>query len=156
MDQVYVETTIPSYYFETRTALRVRVWRDATRRWWDMHRSRYELVTSEIVIEEMKRAPAGKSADMLRLLDGVARLPNKPGVEETARFYLDHRLMPRDSLADALHVALASVHGVQFVLTWNCRHLANANKARHLAILNGRLGLPVPTITTPDLLLPEA
>ncbi len=63
--------------------------------------------------------------------------------------------MPRTAEADSFHVAIASVAGVEFLLTWNCRHLANANKARHLAALNARLGLSVPIITTPMSLMPE-
>ncbi len=62
---------------------------------------------------------------------------------------MSHRLMPREALGDAVHVAVASVNAIDFVLTWNCRHLANANKASHLAAINRRLGLFVPTIVTP-------
>ena len=54
-----------------------------------------------------------------------------------------------------MHLAIASMHSVDFLLTWNCRHLANANKVQHVAVLNGRLGLHVPVITTPMLLMPE-
>ncbi|MFG0285997.1 MAG: hypothetical protein ACF8R7_16390 [Phycisphaerales bacterium JB039] len=57
--------------------------------------------------------------------------------------------MPADAAGDAGHLALASLHGIDFLLTWNCRHLANANKMRHMAVLNGRLGLQTPVITTP-------
>jgi len=100
-------------------------------------------------------APREKALHMIAMLEGVPRLPPIGGLEETAEFYLEHRLMPRAAVPDAFHVALASLHGVDFVLTWNIAHLANANKARHLGVLNGRLGLPVPIITTPDLLVPE-
>jgi hypothetical protein len=58
-------------------------------------------------------------------------------------------------LGDAYHLAVASYYGMHFLLTWNCRHLANANKVRHLQVVNNELGLTVPIVTTPDLLLTE-
>lgn len=63
--------------------------------------------------------------------------------------------MPGDALGDAAHLALASVHAVDYLLTWNCKHLANANKTQHLRVLNARLGLHVPILTTPLTLVPE-
>lgn len=79
----------------------------------------------------------------------IPRLNILDRVEEVAEAYMKHQLMPRESLGDAVHLALASVHGVDFVLTWNCRHLANANKAAHLAAINRRLRLAVPALVTP-------
>lgn len=63
--------------------------------------------------------------------------------------------MPSGAGGDAGHLAFASMHGVDFLLTWNCAHLANANKTKHLSVLNGRLGLSVPILTTPLTLIPE-
>ena len=63
--------------------------------------------------------------------------------------------MPAEAGGDAVHLALASMHSIDFLLTWNCRHLANANKIQHLTVLNARLGLHVPVITTPLTLMPE-
>ena len=63
--------------------------------------------------------------------------------------------MPAEAAGDATHLAYASMHGIDILLTWNCRHLANANKMRHVAILNARLGLRTPILTTPFSLLAE-
>ncbi len=63
--------------------------------------------------------------------------------------------MPDDSAGDAGHLAMASMHSVEFILTWNCRHLANANKQQHIHVVNNRLGLGTPRITTPFELIPE-
>jgi len=156
MPTVYVETSVPSFYFETRSSARFMHWRDVTRRWWDQHRPRYELVTSNIVIRELEHAPADKARQMLELIADVPRLAAVPGLEETVRFYLEHQLMPKSAEPDAFHLALVSLHNIDFILTWNIRHLANPNKTRHLQILNGRLGISVPIITTPELLVPES
>jgi len=63
--------------------------------------------------------------------------------------------MPAEAAGDAYHLAFACLQKVDFLLTWNCKHLANANKVQHLTVLNGRLGLPTPVITTPLTLMPE-
>ncbi len=79
-----------------------------------------------------------------------------PAVLEIVEVYVAHKLMPRDRSGDALHLALASHHGCDILLTWNCVHLANANKARHIQRVNSLLGLPVPVLTTPLQLMEEA
>ncbi len=82
-------------------------------------------------------------------------LDEPPGLSDVVEFYVQHRLVPADAYGDAAHLAMASLHGLDFLLTWNCRHLANANKTRHLGVLNARLGLPVPAVITPVVLMPE-
>lgn len=155
MASVYVETSIPSFYYETRKSPRITVWRDATRRWWDEHSVGYELVTSRFVIEELDRAPITKSRKAKKLLAKVDVLAEPPGLADVVRYYMKHRLMPVEAGGDAFHLAIASMHSVDFLLTWNCQHLANANKIQHISIVNRRLGLPVPILTTPLTLMPE-
>ena len=89
------------------------------------------------------------------MLEGVTLVEEPPGLTEVVEYYIEHRLMPAESGGDAVHLALASMHSIDFLLTWNCRHLANANKTQHLAVLNGRLRLHVPVVTTPLTLMPE-
>jgi hypothetical protein len=76
-------------------------------------------------------------------------------VAEIVAGYIRHRLMPADPAGDALHLALASYHRCDFLVTWNCQHLANANKFGHLRRVNGLLGLYVPVLATPLELLGE-
>lgn len=155
MPSVYIETTVPSYYHETRRTAEAIAWRAVTRRWWDSYRHAYQLCTSRFVLAELMDAPATKRARALRMLAGVSILEEPPELENVASFYVEQRAMPAEAAGDAYHLAMASLHKLDFLLTWNCRHLANANKIRHLTILNGRLGLPLPVLTTPQLLLPE-
>ena len=72
-----------------------------------------------------------------------------PAIADIVEAYIQHRLMPADPLGDALHLAIASYHKCDFLVTWNCRHLANANKFSHLRRLNTILGLFVPALVTP-------
>ncbi|HEV3458102.1 MAG TPA: hypothetical protein VHG32_16165, partial [Thermoanaerobaculia bacterium] len=76
-------------------------------------------------------------------------------VAEIVAAYVRHRLVPADPAGDALHLALASYHKCDFLVTWNCQHLANANKFGHLRRVNGLLGLYVPVLATPLELLGE-
>lgn len=155
MSSVYIETTVPSYYHETRSSPRIAAWRDVTRQWWDRHRRRYDLYTSRFVLAELARAPAPKGRRARALLKGVGVLDEPPGLEEVVVYYIEQKLMPAEAGGDAVHLALASMHSMDFLLTWNCRHLANANKIQHMAVLNGRLRLHLPVITTPLTLMPE-
>lgn len=155
MRTVYIETTIPSYYYDTRPTGQVAAWRAATRQWWAMASGVYRLVTSSFTILELERAPEPKRSDGLALLKAVEVLAVTAETREVAALYIQHRLMPSDADGDAAHLAAASLHRVDFLLTWNIQHLANANKFRHLHIINGRIGLPVPAIVTPLTLPPE-
>ncbi len=153
LPRVYIETTIPSFYHEDRPDPELQAWRVETRRWWDDRRHQYELFTSLVTTSELAATPEPKASACLELLRDVPVLAMPDGLDQLMDFYVEQRLMPRG--ADAAHVAIASLHGIDFVLTWNCRHIANANKFKHLAVLNGRLGLPCPILTTPLSLNPE-
>jgi len=156
MASVYIETTIPSYYCETRTTPRVVAWREATRDWWDHHSHRYELVTSQAARSELMRAPPSKARRALLLIKPLPILTEPRELSHVIEYYVQQRLMPAEAGGgDAYHLAMASLHRVDYLLTWNCRHLANANKVRHIAVVNARLGLHVPVITTPLTLIPE-
>ena len=89
------------------------------------------------------------------MLADVEVLDEPDGLGDVIEYYVEHKLMPRDALGDAAHLAMASMHNLDFLVTWNCQHLANANKAKHIGIVNGRLGLSTPIITTPVMLLPK-
>jgi predicted nucleic acid-binding protein len=147
--RVYIETTIPSFYYEVRTEPEMIARRDWTREWWDNYRSLYDLFTSEAVIDELERGEFPNQRDALALLDAVPLVDIEEGVEDIVEAYVRHRIMPVDPAGDALHLALASVHKCDFLLTWNCRHLANANKFPQIRWVNGVLGLFVPLLVTP-------
>jgi hypothetical protein len=155
MRSVFIETTIPSFYFDERQTPEAIAWRNATRLWWSDVRQHYRLVTSAFVIDELEAAQNPKRDHALALLTDVERLALSDGLADVIATYIEHRLVPDDAAGDAAHLALASMHGIDFLLTWNIRHLANANKFQHLRVINGRLGLSVPTITTPMMLIPE-
>lgn len=156
--RVYIETTIPSFYFERRTETEIVARREWTREWWSAANSAgvMEIVTSEAVLAELEQGHFDSREDCLGLLDGLPLVEIEPAVAEIVESYVAHRLMPRDPAGDALHLALASYHRCDFLLTWNCQHLANANKFDHIRRVNTLLGLFVPTLITPLELLGDA
>ena len=85
----------------------------------------------------------------LALLDNVSLVSIEPEITEIVNIYISHHVMPSDPAGDALHLAVASYHKCDFLLTWNCRHLANANKYGHIRRINTLLGLFIPNIVTP-------
>ncbi len=147
--RVYVETTIPSFYHETRTAPDIVARRRWTRQWWSGAPERYELVTSSPVLDELAGGPRERIAERLALVRELPLLAVEPGIGEILRAYMRHKLMPADPAGDALHLALASYHKCDFLVTWNCRNLANANKFEHIRRINTMLGLFVPILATP-------
>lgn len=150
---VYIETSIPSFYFETRSEVSAVARRDCTRQWWSQRHENYELVTSLAVLDELDSAPEPKRSQALEFLVQVPVLELADGVEDIVQFYIDRKLMPRDPAGDALHLALASYHKCDFLLTWNCQNLANAEKFHHIRVLNSILGLDVPVLATPEQLM---
>lgn len=120
-----------------------------TRHWWERYSCRYDLVTSEGVLAELQEGVYATQADAVGLVEYLPRLAVTPEIADIIDVYLTNRLMPRQRLGDALHLALASYYKCDFLLAWNCVHIANANKFEHIRSINTRLGLLVPNLVTP-------
>ena len=155
METVYIETTIPSLYFDERTDAKTVARREWTRNWWDNHRQNYRLVTGAPVIEELSRGEHLRKQEKLQLLREVKIFRRNDAIAEAIEAYIERYVMPRDPSGDAAHLALASFYKCDYLLTWNCVHLANANKFSHIRRVNVLLGLHVPQLVTPLELLGE-
>ena len=153
---VYIETTIPSFYHEVRSEPEMIARKNWTKEWWDNQRQYYQLVTSIAVIEELENGDYPNKEQVLQMLIDIPILHISMEIRDIVDTYIYRGLMTADPKGDALHLATASFHGCDFLLTWNCQHLANANKFAHIRRPNALLGLFVPTLTTPfELLLWE-
>ena len=130
---VYLDTTIPSYFFDERENLKLHI--DATKKWWNEERENFDILISEETIAKIQSE--------------IQILPYEPQIIEIAQIYLENYLMLRVLKGDALHLAYASFYKIDFLLTWNCNHLANANKRKHIRVINTRLNLAIPDIITP-------
>lgn len=127
MATAYVETSVVSY-------LRQRPSRDViaaarqllTRQWWDDERANYELVTSQYVLDEAADGDATLAAERLQLLAGIPLLPLDPQIGVIANELITRAILPPNAVIDALHIATVAHHRVQYLLTWNYKHIANA------------------------------
>lgn len=151
--RVYVETTIPSAYHDERLTPEIVRRRRWTREWWATAQNRHELVTGAVVIGELMAGPVHRQFLWVDLIRDLPVLEAEPPVHTAYNACVLNKLMPSREGGDALHLALASFHRCEFLVTWNYKHLANPNKVRHIQRINERLGLFVPRIVTPlDLL----
>lgn len=153
--KVYIETSVPSFYAETRSDPTAVYRRETTRRWWEEEAPRYDLFISEFVLGELGRGDYPGKAEALQLISALPVLEAISGIETIVSVYVGRKLMPRGDKGDAAHLAVASHYAMDFLLTWNCRHLANVNKMEHLREVNNDLGLHVPKIATPEQLFRE-
>jgi hypothetical protein len=147
--KVYIETTIPSFYHEIRTDLDSIARKNWTQHWWDFKRAEFELYTSEAVIHELEFGNYPTKKQALTLLDGVPLLAVDFQILDIVETYISRKVMPAVPAGDALHLAIASFYGCDFLLTWNCKHLANPNKFQHIRRINVLLNISVPTLITP-------
>jgi hypothetical protein len=147
--KIYIETSIPSFYHEVRTEPDMIARKDWTRQWWDDFSKEFFLVTSIAVIDELNNGDFPIKEKSLELIKDLPLVAVEPAIAEIVEAYIRHKVMPNDPVGDALHLALTSFHKCDFLLTWNCRHLANANKFGHIRRVNTLLGLYIPMLVTP-------
>ena len=156
MARIYLETTVLSFYFNARTEPEMVARENWSRRWLDAALSGTdELVTSLAVESELDAGEFPNKADMLALASRFPLLDVNDAVIEAVQAYIAHRVMPNNPSGDAFHLAIASFHRCDFLVTWNCQHIANANKFGHIRRINGILGLGNPALVTPLELLNE-
>lgn len=153
MKTVYLETSIFSFYYDERPQPDIVARRDWTREFWENCRTQYDFVTSTAVLAELLRGNKPHKSDALKLAQTLPAVEPDNAVDEVVLAYLKHKLMPADPAGDVLHLALASYHRHDFLATWNCQHLANANKTDHIEYINDLLSLPTPKLVTPMELL---
>jgi predicted nucleic acid-binding protein len=152
---VYIETSIPSYYYESRPGVKFAAWREITREWWKTYRHFYQVVTSDAVFVELTEGDHPHKQQKLSLLDEIEFIDHVPVLDDIVTAYVENKLVPEDAGGDAYHLAIASYYEIEFLLTWNCRHLANPNKFKHLRVINSRLKLHTPILCTPEQLMTD-
>ena len=151
---LYVETTIPSFMVgEISPTLLTAGHQYATRQWWEERRHDYRLYISSLVEEEIGAGNEENARRRLALVAGVTRLLIKPSAAKLADYLFDYLHLPQGAAPDAVHLALASHFHVDYLLTWNLKHLANGQVRRALERLHDTKGIFIPTICTPEELL---
>jgi predicted nucleic acid-binding protein len=155
MEILYLETSVFSFYYDIRPDPEVVARRNWTRRFWAKCIDRHSMLTGAAVLTELSRGTKPHKRDALNLAMSLPAVAINEDIKEIVAVYVHHLVMPKDPLGDALHLALASYYKCDFLVTWNCRHLANANKASHIRRINARLDLHTPALVTPLEMLGE-
>ena len=150
---VYIDSTFFSFYYDERPESQHR--RGITIDWWNSQRHFFSLYTSPFVIVEISNPVYPNWEKVSALAQAVPLLTSSDEIEGIINLYLEHKLMPHDDAGDAAHLAMASFYEIDYLLTWNCIHLAYANKTNHIRTLNLRMGLLTPEIITPEQLFRE-
>ena len=156
MKTVYVETSIVSY-LTARPArdLLAAAWQNATSRWWETQRPRFELFTSQLVVDESNEGHPEAARRRLDALADIPQLSMPDPVADLAVALLTEGALPQTATDDALHVAVCAYHGVDYLLTWNCRHIANAEMKPLMRSVCTVHGYTCPEICTPLELMGE-
>jgi hypothetical protein len=154
--RVYLETTIPSYLtaWPSRDLVRA-AHQQITRDWWDRRRAEFELYISQVVLRECQAGDATAAAERLKILQDLPLLEQTEQATRLAQALVERVPLPERAAVDALHVAIAAVHGVDYLLTWNCTHIANATLRDPIESVCLENGYEPPAICTPDELLAE-
>jgi len=155
-ETVYIETSIIGYLSarsSNNLILMANV--EATRQWWDNRRSQFTLYISQVVLDEVAQGDSAIAAQRLEILRNFPLLEVDQAVQNLAAQFLSQSNLPPKASDDALHIAAATVYGLDYLLTWNCKHIANAQIQKKLVQISLNAGYELPTICTPYELMGE-
>lgn len=148
---VYLETTIASYLASRPSRdLVIAARQELTGEWWEERRQDYALYVSQVVIDEAGEGDPDAARKRLAYLDSIALLETTDAAIALAEELLREGAVPKNAADDALHIAIATAHGMDILLTWNCRHIANADTLGAVGRLIRKSGYESPVICTPD------
>lgn len=153
-ETVYIETSILGYLTARASRNLVLVANaEVTREWWDTRRSVFELYTSQAVLKEVAKGDAEMASRRLEILRDFPLLDLSQSVLDLAEQFLGRSNLPAKANVDAVHIAAATIHGMDYLLTWNCKHIANAQIQGKLAEISLDFGYELPILCTPYELL---
>jgi predicted nucleic acid-binding protein len=146
---LYLETSVIGAYLDNGDPFR----RDLTIRWFEHELSEYQAYSSILVQRELERVDEPHRTGYLKIIEGMERLELAEEVAILAEGYISRGIFHRKFIADAVHMALASFHKVDYLVTWNFGHLANVRKQARVRLFNAAAGFFSPVIVTPEFLV---
>lgn len=153
-ETVYIETSILGYLTARPSRdLVVAANIEITREWWDTRRSDFQLYSSQAVVKETSQGDAEIASQRLEIIRNFALLDLNQAVLDLSEQFLARSSLPAKADVDAVHIAVATVHGMDYLLTWNCKHIANAQIQGKLAEISLEFGYVLPILCTPYELL---
>lgn len=156
METVYIETTIISYLVsKPNRDIIVAANQQMTMDWWVLRRNAFQCFISSVVIEEIEAGDPMAAEKRMREIDTFSILKASNTAEHLTKAFIDAGVIPGKAVRDAAHIAIAAVNGIDYLLTWNCKHLANAQIIRKISKTCNDQGYPLPVICTPQELMGE-
>ena len=151
--KVYLETTIISYLAARPSRdIIIAAHQELTSEWWENRRRRFDLFVSQLVIQEAKAGDKDVAQKRLGILESIPLIDLNDNVISFARILMD-KVIPPKAVEDALHIAVATIHGMDYLLTWNCKHIANAEKEHAITAVCRSNNFEPPIICTPEELM---
>ncbi len=154
MESVYLETTFISYLVARPSRdLLVAAHQQATHDWWDERRQQFECYVSQVVIDEASAGDVEEAKKRTAIIGDSPVLEVTEEAESLAATIMAGGILPPRAVRDAAHVAVAAVNDIDYLLTWNCKHLANAQIMRRISVVCNKDGYNMPLICTPEELM---
>ena len=153
-NKVYIETSIPSYLTARQSNdLRAMANQNTTIEWWESCKSNFEVYISEFVLAESSQGHPDAAYRRLKAIEDIPLLKITAEVKILGKAFVNEGPIPKGSEIDAFHIAVAAVNGMDYLLTWNCKHIANAMMRPKVEIVCKRYGFLPPVICTPQELM---
>ncbi|MFM6326111.1 MAG: type II toxin-antitoxin system VapC family toxin [Microcystis panniformis] len=153
-ETVYIETSVIGYLTARSTKnLIIAANIEITREWWEFRRNDFILYTSEAVLEEVAKGDTAIASPRLDILRDFPLLALNDAAQDLAKQFLTRSNLPPKAKVDAIHIVAATVHGMDYLLTWNCKHIANAQIQGKLAEITLGCGYVLPILCTPNELM---
>ena len=153
---VYIETSVVSYLTARLSHdLIMAAHQKITFDWWENRRSHFDLYTSELVIQEAGRGDPQAAKKRLNILPNLPLLDINEDVQKLVEIFLTRQVIPTKVREDAIHISIAIVYGIDYLLTWNCKHIANVEIQKVITKISNEAGYEIPIFCTPEVLMGE-
>ena len=154
--KVYIETSVISYLASKPSRdIIVAGQQLITKQWWDNHRNKYQLYVSDLVIKEASAGDKIASEIRLQYLNNIMLLEVDEKVINLSKNLMETGIIPKKAIEDSIHISVATINEIDYLLTWNCKHIANAVIYKQLRRIIANYGYELPTLCTPNELLSE-
>lgn len=149
--KIYLESTIPGYLTSRPSRdLVVAGHQQITQEWWQRCKDSFDLYISQFVLDEISQGDPSTANLRLKAVKGIPLLEITEEVSDIAQIFISSGIIPRKALTDALHIAIAAVNEMDYLLTWNCAHIANATITRRMENICEQNDLTCPVVCTPE------
>jgi predicted nucleic acid-binding protein len=149
-EKVYIETSIVSYLIsKSNRDIVISAKQELTKEWWNEYSGLYKMFVSDLVINEISQGDPLYSKQRLKIVNKIPILETTEQAINIAKVITDKKILPVKATDDILHIAIAITHGIDYLLTWNCKHIANAHIIKSIESIAKQFNKQIPVLCTP-------